>query len=55
VAALPEAADLDVDALLDPAGYTGLAAQLVDEAVARRSANTAQDLDADHGDSEEDA
>ncbi len=34
VRALPEAADLDVDALLDPAKYTGLAARLVDDAVA---------------------
>ncbi|WP_448808032.1 lyase family protein [Agromyces bauzanensis] len=33
VRALPEAADLDVDALLDPANYTGLAARLVDDAV----------------------
>ncbi|WP_448002087.1 lyase family protein [Agromyces bauzanensis] len=33
VGALPEAADLDVDALLDPANYTGLAARLVDDAV----------------------
>ncbi|MGN8027635.1 lyase family protein [Microbacterium sp. 22242] len=32
---LPEAADLDVDALLDPAQYTGLAARLTDEAVHR--------------------
>jgi 3-carboxy-cis,cis-muconate cycloisomerase len=32
VRALPEAAGLDVDALLDPAGYTGLARRLVDEA-----------------------
>ena len=55
VAALPEASGLDVDALLDPAAYTGLAAQLVDEAVARRSANTAHDLGADDGDSGEDA
>ena len=28
--ALPEASDLDVDGLLDPAGYTGLAGRLVD-------------------------
>ena len=55
MAALPEASGLDVDALLDPAAYTGLAAQLVDEAVARRSANTAHDLGADDGDSGEDA
>ncbi len=33
VRALPEAADLDVDALLDPARYLGLAASLVDDAV----------------------
>ncbi|MDY0910124.1 lyase family protein [Microbacterium sp. CFBP9034] len=32
--ALPEAADLDVDALLDPAGYTGLAERFVDDAIA---------------------
>lgn len=31
--ALPEAADLDVDALLDPANYTGLAARFIDDAV----------------------
>jgi len=29
--ALPEAADLDVEALLDPAAYVGLAPRLVDE------------------------
>lgn len=33
IRALPEAADLDVDALLDPSGYTGLAVRLVDEAL----------------------
>ncbi|KQZ85813.1 adenylosuccinate lyase [Microbacterium sp. Root166] len=32
--ALPEAADLDVDALLDPAGYTGLAERFVGDATA---------------------
>ncbi len=31
VKALPEASDLDVDALLDPADYTGLAGRLVDD------------------------
>lgn len=29
--ALPEAGDLDLDALLDPAGYTGLSGRLVDD------------------------
>ncbi len=33
VRTLPEAASLDVDALLDPARYTGLAARLVDDAL----------------------
>lgn len=33
VRALPETADLDVDALLDPAKYTGLASRFVDDAV----------------------
>lgn len=32
VRGLPEAADLDVDALLDPAGYTGLAVRFADTA-----------------------
>jgi 3-carboxy-cis,cis-muconate cycloisomerase len=31
IRSLPEAAGLDVDALLDPAGYTGLAGRFVDE------------------------
>ncbi|WP_374312941.1 lyase family protein [Microbacterium sp.] len=42
VRALPEAADLDVDALLDPAGYTGLAAAIVDA-----TADTHDDADDD--------
>ncbi|MDL9978483.1 lyase family protein [Microbacterium sp. ASV49] len=33
--ALPEAADLDVDALLDPGQYTGVAGRLVDQAIRR--------------------
>lgn len=36
VQALPEAADLDVEGLLDPSQYTGLAGTLVDETVAKR-------------------
>ncbi len=36
VAALPEVNDLDVAALLDPAGYTGAAGLLVDNALAER-------------------
>ncbi|MFD6698228.1 MULTISPECIES: lyase family protein [unclassified Microbacterium] len=35
VRALPEAAGLDVDALLDPARYTGLAARMTDDAIHR--------------------
>ncbi|MCP2635718.1 lyase family protein [Microbacterium sp. HD4P20] len=46
VAALPEAADLDVDALLDPAAYSGLASQLVDQAVAGHRRNAAAGADA---------
>ncbi len=37
VRALPEAADLDVDALVDPAQYVGLASSLVDEALREAS------------------
>ncbi len=33
--ALPESAGLDVDALLDPAQYTGIAGRLVDQAIRR--------------------
>lgn len=35
IRALPEAAELDVDDLLDPAGYTGLAAAFVDDLAER--------------------
>jgi len=34
LAAVPEASHLDVDGLLDPAGYVGLAGELIDSAVA---------------------
>ena len=39
VGAIPEAAGVDIDALLDPANYTGLAGELVDGAVAERPAS----------------
>ncbi|UUT36186.1 hypothetical protein [Microbacterium elymi] len=34
VRALPEASGIDVDRLLDPSAYTGLAARLVEDAIA---------------------
>ncbi|WP_051008118.1 lyase family protein [Microbacterium yannicii] len=36
---IPEAAGVDIDALLDPANYTGLAGSLVDSSVAERPAS----------------
>jgi 3-carboxy-cis,cis-muconate cycloisomerase len=43
ISALPDAAGVDIDALLDPANYTGLAGELVDGAVAERPASPVAD------------
>ncbi|WP_417564652.1 lyase family protein [Microbacterium sp.] len=48
--ALPEAADLDIDALLDPAGYTGLAHRLVADAAPTGEADEAAATPAPKGD-----
>jgi 3-carboxy-cis,cis-muconate cycloisomerase len=47
VKALPEASGIDVDALLDPANYTGLAGRLVDAAVAERERPTSHPTEAE--------
>ena len=47
VNALPEASGIDVDALLDPADYTGLAGRLVDAAVAERKRSNSYPTEAE--------